>query len=54
MAALALIWATLEQDRLKWRGVRMDDDLLKAVADLGKEVFEELDLSVLDASREAA
>jgi transposase-like protein len=53
-AALALIWATLEQDRLKWRGVQMDNDLFKAVAELRKEVFEELDLSVFDAYREAA
>ena len=53
-AALTLIWASLEQDRLKWRGVQMDDDILQAVVKLGKEVFEELDLSVLDAYREAA
>jgi hypothetical protein len=26
-AALVLIWATLEQDRLMWRGVQMDADL---------------------------
>ena len=27
LAALTLVFATLEQDRLKWRGVRMDDEL---------------------------
>jgi transposase-like protein len=55
MAALALIWATLEQDRLKWRGVQMDEDLLKAVVKIRKEgAFEEIDLSVLDVYREAA
>ena len=31
-AALTLIWAMLEQERLKWRGVRMDEDILQAVA----------------------
>lgn len=53
-AALTLIWATLEQDRLKWRGVQMDEDILKAVAELGKEAFQEIDLSVLDRYLEAA
>ena len=32
MAALTLIWATLEQDRMTWRDVRMDADILPAVA----------------------
>ena len=55
MSALTLIWATLEQDRLKWRGVQMDEDILEAVAKIRKEgVFEEIDLSVLDKYREAA
>jgi len=55
MAALALIWATLEQDRLKWRGVQMDDDILRAVAKLREEdPLEEIDLSVLDKYRDAA
>ena len=54
-AALVLIWATLEQDRLKWRGVRMDEEILRAVAKARKEApFQEIDLSVLDAYREAA
>jgi len=53
-AALTLIWATLEQDRLKWRGVQMDADLLKAVVELRKEAFPEIDLSVLDMYREVA
>ena len=55
MAALTLIWATLEQDRLKWRGVQMDEDLLQAVAKIRKEgAFQDIDLSVLDVYREAA
>ncbi len=55
MAALTLIWATLEQDRLKWRGVQMDEDILNAVAQLRKgDAFQEIDLSVLDMYREAA
>ena len=54
-AALTLIWATLEQDRLKWRGVQMDEEILRAVAKLREEApLEELDLSVLDMYREAA
>lgn len=55
MAALTLIWATLEEDRLKWRGVQMDDDILQAVAKLREEApLEEIDLSVLDKYRDAA
>jgi len=55
MAALTLIWATLEQDRLKWRGVRMDEDILQAVAKLREAApLEEIDLSVLEKYREAA
>jgi hypothetical protein len=46
--------ASLERDRLTWRGVQMDDDILKAVAELRKKGFEKLDLSVLDAYRETA
>ena len=43
---MALIWATLEQDRLKWRGVQMDKDILRAVVKLRKEgAFQEIDLS---------
>ena len=54
-AALTLIWATLEQDRLKWRGVQMDEDILQAVAKIRKEgTFQEIDLSALDRYREAA
>ena len=53
-AALTLIWVSLEQDRLKWRGVQMDAALLKAVVDLRKEAFPEIDLSVLDMYRDAA
>ena len=55
MAALTLIWATLEQDRLKWRGVQMDEDILQAVAKARKEApSQKIDLSALDMYREAA
>lgn len=55
MAALTLIWATLEQDRLKWRGVQMDPDILQAVEQIRKEVSPRIiDLSVLDMYRDAA
>ncbi len=30
-AALTLVWASVEQDRLKWRGVRINDPILKKV-----------------------
>ena len=49
-----MIWATLEQDRLKWRGVRMDEDILQAVAKAREEVKFQVDLSVLDMYLEAA
>jgi len=35
LAALTLVFATLEQDRLKWRGVRMDDELRAEIEDAG-------------------
>ena len=58
MAALTLIWSRacgMEQDRLKWRGVQMDEGILKAVVELRKEgASQEIDLSALDVYREAA
>ena len=55
MAALTLIWATLEQDRMKWRGVQMDDELRGRIVQAAKEVIsEKFDLSVLDRYLEAA
>jgi transposase-like protein len=54
-AALTLIWATLEQDRMKWRGVEMDEDLQGRIVQAAKEVnIQKLDLSVLDKYLEAA
>lgn len=32
-AALTLVWASIEHDRLKWRGVRIDDVMLAAARD---------------------
>jgi putative transposase len=55
MAALTLIWATLEQDRMKWRGVLMDKDLRSRIVQAAKEAtFEKIDVSVLDTYLEAA
>jgi transposase-like protein len=55
MAALTLIWATLEQDRMKWRGVEMDEELRGRIVQAAKEVIsEKFDLSVLDRYLEAA
>ena len=36
LSALTLIFATLEQDRLKWRGLRMDDELRKEIEEAGE------------------
>jgi transposase-like protein len=41
MSALSLIFGILEQDRLKWRGVKMDDDERAAVVLAFKRVSEE-------------
>ena len=55
MAALTLIWATLEQDRMKWRGVQMDEELRGRIVQAAKEaISEKFDLSVLDRYLEAA
>ena len=55
MAALTLIWATLEQDRMKWRGVQMDEELKARIVQAAKEVMsEKVDLSLLDRYLEAA
>jgi hypothetical protein len=37
MGALVLIWARVEQDRLAWRGVRMDGDLGLQIAQAARE-----------------
>jgi transposase-like protein len=44
LSALTLVFVTLEEDRLKWRGLRMDDELLAEIEEAGvqvkkKEVF---------------
>jgi transposase-like protein len=55
MAALTLIWATLEQDRMKWRGVEMDDELRGCIIHAAREaVIRKIDISVLDKYLEAA
>jgi transposase-like protein len=55
MPALTLIWATLEQDRMKWRGVFMDEDLRGRIAQAAQEAStQKIDVSVLDRYLEAA
>jgi putative transposase len=41
MSALSLIFGVLEEDRLKWRGVKMDDDVRQAVVHAFKTTREE-------------
>jgi len=54
MAALVLIWATLEEDRHVWRGVQMDGDLRLRIAEASRTAGESIDVSVLDRYLEAA
>lgn len=55
MSALALMWAALEQDRLRWNGVRMDERILLAVEKAKEEANSEvIDLSILDIYLDAA
>jgi transposase-like protein len=54
-SALVLVWATLEQDRLKWRGVQMTEELRARILQAVKTAKEEqLDLTVLQQYIEAA
>jgi transposase-like protein len=54
-AALVLIWATLEQDRLVWRGVQMDADLRLRVVEAARAASSvSIDVSALDRYLEAA
>jgi len=54
MAALVLIWATLEEDRLVWRGIQMDAGLRLRIAEASRTAAESIDVSVLDRYLEAA
>jgi len=55
MAALVLIWVTLEEDRLAWRGVRMDGRLRLRIIEASRQAAAEaIDVSVLDRYLEAA
>ena len=57
MSALVLIWAMLEEDRLRWRGVRMDGDLRLRVVVASRKASVEakmIDVSSLDKYPEAA
>lgn len=40
-SALVLIWASIEQDRLRWRGVKMTPDLLEAAETATEELSQE-------------
>jgi hypothetical protein len=49
MAALVLIWATLEEDRLVWREVRMDDGLRPRIVAASRTVSaDSIEVSALD------
>ena len=54
MVALVLIWAVLEEDRLVWRGVQMDDALRLRIVEVSQAADERIDVSVLDRYLEAA
>jgi len=55
LAALVLIWAKLEEDRLVWRGVRMDADLRQRIAEAARAASTgSIDVSVLDRFLETA
>lgn len=41
MSALALVFGVLEEDRLKWRGVKMDDEAQQAIVIAFKQLKEE-------------
>ena len=41
MSALALVFGVLEEDRLKWRGMKMDDETRQAIMLAFKRVQEE-------------
>jgi transposase-like protein len=41
MSALALVFGVLEEDRLKWRGVKMDDEVQQAIVIAFKQLKEE-------------
>jgi len=54
-AALTLIRATLEQDRLKWRGPQMDEESRRHIIQTAKEAsIEKHDVPVLHRHLEAA
>ena len=53
MAALVLIWATLEEDGLVWRGVQMDDGLRLRIVEASRKAAESIDVSALDRYLEA-
>ena len=54
-AALTLIIATLEQDRMKWRGVQIEEELRCRIVQAAKEViYKKQDVSVLDKYFDAA
>jgi len=50
-----LIWATLEEDRLVWRGVQMDDGLRLRIVEASRTVSaDSIDVSAIDRYLDAA
>jgi len=56
LSALTLVFATLEEDQLKWRGLRMDDELRGEIDEAKKTAAEKklLTIEVVDTYLEAA
>ena len=48
LSALTLVFATLEEDQLKWRGLRMDDELRTDIEEAGVQAKEK-DVFVIEA-----
>ena len=55
ISRLVLIWATLEEDRLVWRGVQMDGDLRLRIVEASRTVSaDSIDVSAIDRYLDAA
>ena len=48
LSALTLVFATLEEDRLNWRGLRMDDEMRAEIEEAGVQAKKN-DLFVIEA-----
>ena len=45
-SALVLIWASIEQERLRWYRIRMDDDILKKAIKAKKELSKDIECNI--------